>query len=92
MTQLRHVADVKPTVLDGQRVFHHVEAHGDDLLRLGSLDHTKWIECDLSDTTWPKTLHEVTLVDCDLRNSVWDLEEGENIKILGTKRIRISVK
>ncbi len=90
--ELRPVAEVQPVELDGVRVFRHVVAHGDDLLKLGSLDNTKWVECDLSGTVWPKQLHEVTLVDCDLRNAVMDLDEGENIKIFGTKRIKVAVE
>ena len=43
---LRPVAEVEPVVLaDGVRVYRHVEAHGDDLLKLGgSLDKTNWID------------------------------------------------
>ncbi len=90
--ELRPVGEVEPIVLEGIRVFRHVVAHGEDLLRLGSLDNTRWVECDLSHTVWPRRIHEVTFVDCDLRNSVWDLDEGENIKIFGSKRIKVAVQ
>ena len=89
---LTHVSEAKPVVLDGVRVFRGVYARGEDLLALGSLDGTRWVECDLDDTIWPSRIRDITLVDCSIRNSVWDLELGENIKIMGTKRIKVAVK
>ena len=94
--ELRPIAEVEPEILAGVRVFRHVRAHGRDLLELneknpGMFDGSRWLDCDLEGTEWPPELHDVTIVDSNLKDSVWRLTNGENIRIMGTKRIPMSV-
>lgn len=85
----------KSVVLQGRRVFRNVSLHGDDLTlltdRLGSLDNTSWMGCDLTGTLWPTTLMNVTIVDSDLSRAQFPLtriEAGNHILIKGTKAVR----
>ena len=57
-----------------------------------ALDGSRWVDCDLDTTVWPSVLRDITIVDSSLRNSVWEMETGENIRIMGTKRIPIQAE
>ena len=85
------VAEADPVQIDGVKVYRHVVARGDDLLKLGSLDNTRWVECDLRDTEWPTSIHNLTIIDSDISHSRWNFVDASDIKFLGTKRIKIAM-
>jgi hypothetical protein len=90
--ELTSLDGFEPESVAGVRIFRAVRARGDDVIKWAAqnpsaLDGSKWIDCDLDTTVWPAVLRDVTIVDSSLRNSVWEMENGENIRILGTKRI-----
>jgi hypothetical protein len=90
--KLTPLSGFEPESVGGVRIFRGVRARGQDILKWAAanpaaLDGSKWVECDLDETVWPSVLRDVTIVDSSLRNSVWEMENGENIRIMGTKRI-----
>jgi len=87
----------EPESVGGVRIFRAVRARGNDVINWAAqnpsaLEGSKWIECDLDTTVWPSVLRDVTIVDSSLRDSVWNMATGENIRILGTKRIPIHLE
>jgi hypothetical protein len=90
--ELTSLDGFEPESVSGVRIFSNVRARGNDVIEWAeknpsALDGSRWIECDLDTTVWPKVLRDVTIVDSSLRDSVWEMENGENIRILGTTRI-----
>jgi hypothetical protein len=55
----------------------------------GILNGSRWLHCDLDGTKWPATIRDVVIIDSSLRDSCWDLECGEDIRILGTREFPI---
>lgn len=87
--QRRHITDVKPVILHGIRVYISIYARGTDLLEMdaqepGVFNGSRWINCDLEETIWPSTLRDIAILDSSLRNSLWDLDHGEDISIMGS--------
>jgi tetratricopeptide (TPR) repeat protein len=81
-------------LIDGHRYFIGVQARELDLLNMeraepGVLNGSRWLHCDLDGTRWPAAIQDVAIVDSLLRDSRWDLECGEDIRILGTREFRI---
>jgi hypothetical protein len=81
-------------LIDGHRYFIGVRARGLELLDMelaepGVLNGSRWLHCDLDGTRWPAAIHDVSIVDSLLRDSRWDVECGEDIRILGTREFPI---
>jgi tetratricopeptide (TPR) repeat protein/Cdc6-like AAA superfamily ATPase len=84
-------------LIAGHRYFIGVQARGLELLEMelvepGVLNGSRWLHCDLDGTRWPAAIHDVSIVDSLLRDSRWDLECGEDIRILGTREFPIWMK
>ena len=91
-TSLQPLAGYEPTSAAGVRLFREVRAHGRDVIEWaeqnpGALNSSRWENCDLDGTEWPAVIQDLTIVDSSLRNSIWRLTEGDNIRIMGSKRI-----
>lgn len=95
--ELTSLDGYEPESVAGVRVFRGVHARGNDVIKWAeanpaALDGSRWVECDLDTTVWPAVLRDITIIDSTLRDSVWKMENGENIRIVGTKRIPIQAE